>query len=158
MNCENAGNSLVRTEPHGAGRYQTNEITGSQYLNSFRTLSLLCVSPCMFAPFSEQDPMFPLKRKVICHAPPYHGVSQHCWDLGSCQSGGSYKEYSHGISSEPLCFFPDGFGQIVDFVFLCVLTSKNNISSKAFILQGEKCQYLFSCQISKFKVYQENKH
>ena len=74
MNCKSAGSSLVRTEPHGTGRYQTKEITGSQYLNSFRTLSLLCVSPCMFAPFSEQDPMFPLKRKVICHALPYHGV------------------------------------------------------------------------------------
>ena len=74
MNCKSAGSSLVRTEPHGTGRYQTKEITGSQYLNSFRTLSLLCVSPCMFAPFSEQDPMFPLKRKVICHTLPDHGV------------------------------------------------------------------------------------
>ena len=29
MNCKNAGNSVLRTEPHGAGRYQTKEITGS---------------------------------------------------------------------------------------------------------------------------------
>lgn len=41
---------------------------------------------------------------------------------------------SHEIASEPLCFFPDGFRQIVDFVFLCVFTSKHKISSKAFIL------------------------
>lgn len=58
INRKNAGNSQVRTSHRVQGCTGPWKLLEASFLNSFRTQSLICVSPCVFALFQGRIQYF----------------------------------------------------------------------------------------------------